>query len=335
MLCPACGSENPPDSRFCQRCGVRLEVDENLPSGERMPCPVCGKMTPAGFAFCQYCGSRLQETGQPVPAVEPTPPAGIPKPDTASWHSDTVESSAGAHQKTVSGLVAPPVVSSPASQPVLQVMDLTMTETTTYRIDELPFDIGRTEGHVTFPEDPYLSARHMRIQAGSSGFQVLDLDTPNGVYLKLRSKMLLGSPAWLLLGNQLLRLEILERWEVTLRPAYWHGVRLMGSKPPPAWGRLTVLTEAGTPLDVYYLARPKVVLGASEGDVRLYWDPIVSTRHAALSFDGRACVLEDLGSDYGTFVRIAGPTAIRSGDVLRAGVHLLRFHTRGKIDQSS
>ncbi len=328
LVCPACGSENPPDSRFCQRCGVRIQdADQAVASGTRTTCPLCGKMTPAGFAFCQYCGSRLEETQDAEPPVQPTPPAGIPRFDTAGW---TVGQGRRQHD-TVSGQVAPPALAAGRSGPLLEVMDLTMTERTVYEVDELPFDVGRSEGHVTFPEDPYLSARHLRIQAAANGYEVVDLNTANGVYLQIRSKTLLGSPAWILMGTQVLRLELLQGWEIAFRPAYWHGVRLLGTKAPRAWGRLVVVSEAGTPLDLYYLAKPRVILGASEGDIQFAHDPVLSRRHAALSFDGRSCLLEDLDSEHGTFVRIDGPTTIRSEDVLRVGVHLLRFRTRGKM----
>ncbi len=325
LVCPACGSENPPDSRFCQRCGVRIqEADQDRALGTRIACPVCGKMTPAGFAFCQYCGSRMEETPGASPPVHPTPPAGIPRPETIPTGVGQVE------RRTASGMVAPPVDSGRAG-PILEVMDLSMSERTAYEIDELPFDVGRSEGHVTFPEDPYLSPRHLRIQAAASGYEVVDLNTANGVYLRIRPKTVLGSPAWILLGSQVLRLELLQGWETAFRPAYWHGVRLLGTRAARAWGRLVVVSDAGVPLDVYYLVKPRVELGASEGDLHFPHDPFLSRRHAALSFDGRTCLLEDLDSSHGTFVRIDGPTSIRSGDILRIGVHLLRFETKGKM----
>lgn len=84
--CAACGASNPEGTRFCRMCGVRLTEwePESSEGHERKPCPVCGKPTPTGFAFCQFCGCRIghREPGSDH-HVEPTPPAGLPRPVTA------------------------------------------------------------------------------------------------------------------------------------------------------------------------------------------------------------------------------------------------------------
>ena len=51
MLCPTCGTSNPPDARFCHQCGTRLAG----------LCPVCGHLNVAEARFCNQCGSRLVE----------------------------------------------------------------------------------------------------------------------------------------------------------------------------------------------------------------------------------------------------------------------------------
>lgn len=53
-------------------------------------------------------------------------------------------------------------------------------------------------------------------------------------------------------------------------------------------------------------------------------DPYVSPKHAQLNANG-ALRLSDLGSANGTFLRVRGPAALRSGDELRMGLQLLRF----------
>lgn len=49
--CPSCGHLNPPDAKFCQACGTRLQTGT--------VCPNCGRVNPAGAKFCQECGTRL------------------------------------------------------------------------------------------------------------------------------------------------------------------------------------------------------------------------------------------------------------------------------------
>src|SRR6266508_2680746 len=57
VSCPACGTANPPENRFCGACGASLAV----------PCAVCGAANPAGNRFCGSCGS---------PLTRPTAPSG-------------------------------------------------------------------------------------------------------------------------------------------------------------------------------------------------------------------------------------------------------------------
>ena len=50
-----------------------------------------------------------------------------------------------------------------------------------------------------------------------------------------------------------------------------------------------------------------------------------SSRHAELRAVDAGWVLADLGSSNGTFIRLTGPTTIKSGDQVRMGDQLLRI----------
>jgi predicted ATPase/class 3 adenylate cyclase len=60
MSCPKCGFENPPDMRFCGRCGAPLG----------RACPACGKDNPPDFRFCGHCAAPLVEATAPAPQNE-------------------------------------------------------------------------------------------------------------------------------------------------------------------------------------------------------------------------------------------------------------------------
>ena len=49
MQCPGCQHENPPKSKFCFECGVRLALR----------CGGCGTELPAGVKFCNQCGQPV------------------------------------------------------------------------------------------------------------------------------------------------------------------------------------------------------------------------------------------------------------------------------------
>ena len=60
MKCTTCGLELPPGSKFCERCGSRLqeETDQN---GNQVTgrCRICGAELKAGYAFCERCGEPV------------------------------------------------------------------------------------------------------------------------------------------------------------------------------------------------------------------------------------------------------------------------------------
>ena len=49
MLCVRCQHDNPPDAKFCNGCGTRLEL----------VCPQCRHSNPPGSRFCAQCASQL------------------------------------------------------------------------------------------------------------------------------------------------------------------------------------------------------------------------------------------------------------------------------------
>ncbi|MBI2201188.1 MAG: tetratricopeptide repeat protein [Armatimonadetes bacterium] len=55
VTCPNCAKENPPDARFCMRCGTALT----------RACPTCGATNSLQAQFCLRCGSPLERTALP------------------------------------------------------------------------------------------------------------------------------------------------------------------------------------------------------------------------------------------------------------------------------
>jgi pSer/pThr/pTyr-binding forkhead associated (FHA) protein len=187
------------------------------------------------------------------------------------------------------------------------------------------FDIGRTDGGLKFMEDPYLAPRHARLVIQGTKVILRPLDSVNGVYLRIQGAAELAPGDQFLVGKELLRYEPLSPEERDPPSLVEHGVRLFGTVPREAWGRLRQLTVAGTTRDLWHLVRPELVLGREEGDVTFPDDEFMSRRHAALKRNGNRARLEDLSSSNGTFVRVRGDRELKPGDVLRMGDQLLRF----------
>ncbi|MBX3209853.1 MAG: FHA domain-containing protein, partial [Labilithrix sp.] len=221
-------------------------------------------------------------------------------------------------------------------------------------------DIGRLEGSVIVGEDPYLSPRHVRIVWSDGKLLLRDLGSTNGVYLRLAPSrdtsprrgsdspevaVPLVDQDLILVGQQVLRFDILKEAEGGFGPAQEHGTLLFGSPAAPRYARLCQRTVEGIARDVYYVRKVETVLGRESGDVVFTEDPFLSRRHAAirlLSRDGSPSgasrppppaearfALVDLGSSNGTFLRIRSDIELAPGDHFRVGQQLFRVDFDG------
>jgi hypothetical protein len=98
-----------------------------------------------------------------------------------------------------------------------------------------------------------------------------------------------------------------------------------------AWIRVQAGFRPGREL---LLTKEETVIGRAEGsDVPLFGDPGVERRHARIVRRGDRFVLEHLGGASATFVNdtpVVGPTALKSGDLIRLGRSVLSFGERQK-----
>jgi pSer/pThr/pTyr-binding forkhead associated (FHA) protein len=207
-------------------------------------------------------------------------------------------------------------------------------------------DIGRSEGDVVVPEDRYLSARHARISrrsgqgaAGSlAGLLLRDLGSVNGVFLRIGNAMGGDGPGerhaevdlWdqdlFLVGQQVLKFEVVKDGEDGFGPASQHGTLLFGTPQGPRFATLSQRTVEGVTRDLFHIRKVETILGRESGDIVFTDDPFLSRRHALIKFDrdNRRFLLADLGSSNGTFVQIRGDVGLKSGDQFRIGQQLFR-----------
>jgi predicted component of type VI protein secretion system len=108
-----------------------------------------------------------------------------------------------------------------------------------------------------------------------------------------------------------------------------HGVSLFGSPLREAWGRISQLLPSGGVRDVRHLYGDEMVVGREEGDVVFGDDEFLSRRHAAFRWQHDQCILADLGSSNGTFIKLVEPANLSEGDFLRMGDQMFRFTPGG------
>jgi len=259
-----------------------------------------------------------------APAPVAAPPAALaapPAPHASFAHAPAQPAAAPGSP----GRAAPVVAAEPLA--LLTAILKDGSDGRAYPIYAEQADIGRSEGDVILGDDPYLSPRHARLRRRGDAWLLRDLESVNGIYMRLREPVDLAHGDMVLLGQQVLRFELLDEGEMPLGPATQHGVLVFGTPEVPRMARLTQYTTEGVGRDVHYVYRDETVLGRENGDIVFTDDPFLSRRHAAITADrvSRRFVLRDLGSSNGTALRFHGERVLAPGDQFRVGRHLFRF----------
>lgn len=252
---------------------------------------------------------------QPAPAVDPRGvrgPAYVPAPQPGGWGAPAT----------------PAAVATAASieQLTIALVRRDGSEGESREISAEPFHIGRTDGQMRFGDDSFVSPRHCRLQVADGKLYVTDLESRNGVYVRLSGSEPVYPGDHFLLGNRLLRLDNV--------PAQGDeevdgdGVRGFGTPLDPAWGRLVLIGVGNRDTDTYDLRGSQVVFGRESGDVLFPRDSFLSRQHARLRMELRggamSVVLEDLDSANGTYLRLRGQAALEPGSMFRVGDQIFR-----------
>jgi pSer/pThr/pTyr-binding forkhead associated (FHA) protein len=196
-----------------------------------------------------------------------------------------------------------------------------------YALTAAQTDIGRDQGTVLLPNDPFVSPLHARIMRQAQRISVADLGSVNGVYVRVKRDKSLRDGDLVLIGLEVLRFEVVSPAEQVLGPAVQRSTQVFGSPALPRYARLSQRTVEGATRNVFYLTRDETVIGREAGDIVFTSDPFMSRRHAIVTRnpDDGSFMLRDLGSSNGTYQAITGETELTPGDFIRIGQHLFRL----------
>ena len=361
MKCDRCGRDNPDHMRFCLDCGNRLPAAEARPAAHHevpLPnsvpsqhaphgysnlqttafcdepadhvCAACGTHNPGTSRFCSACGARLVQDH-----------AGQRAGNGSSLGTTMCARCRGANpvgmrfcqfcgaSLPVGGMAIP------APNAALVVIGQDGTPGRRYPIIEGLCQIGRAEGSLQLANDPYVSPRHAQLIYRSGQFFIQDLDSLNGIFVRLKGPLPLEHGDLVLIGLEVLRFEVVSEAEQRLGPAAEHGTQVFGSPATPRPARLIQRTVEGVARDIFFLSRTETVIGREAGDIVFTSDPFMSRRHAAITRDPRTNVftLRDLGSSNGTYLRIRGERSVGDNDHIRIGQHLFRLEIEGGAER--
>ena len=370
--CHVCNHLNSLEVRYCVACGTTLALHsapENIAPAPVVPiaaakpaaakpttCARCRGSNDGGSAFCRYCGAPLGPGGAPL-VTDPAPPPPVPSaapvaplimaPTAPDTRSAMLAATASARN---AGSAAP------VARPRGKVLSITR-EGNVGSVAPLYdlLDIGRTEGDIVVSDDGYLSERHVRLVFRGEKLFLCDLNSVNGVFVRLPSppstekaseshggdrlgaRVPLADQDLILIGQQVLRFEIVQDGDAGLGPAMQHGTLLFGTPASPKYARLCQKSVEGVIRDVFYVGKVETVLGRESGDVVFTEDPFLSRRHAMIAVTPRLdpgstprFELVDLDSSNGTFLQIRREVEVVHGTQFRAGQQLFRIDLDGR-----
>ena len=74
-----------------------------------------------------------------------------------------------------------------------------------YVVEKGGTSIGRVDGDATFPHDGYLSSRHAQIVARDGRYYLVDLNSRNGTFIRIKGEVELEPGDTFLVGKQLFK----------------------------------------------------------------------------------------------------------------------------------
>jgi pSer/pThr/pTyr-binding forkhead associated (FHA) protein/ribosomal protein L40E len=173
---------------------------------------------------------------------------------------------------------------------------------------------------IHFPDDPFLSPQHVSFVYRDDQLVVIDLDSQNGVYLRVTEAELTAQTTFLV-GEQVLSARMAT---TPADAAEADGTYFSCSMPRPALLEILQHLRGGVTGAVFRMETSVATVGREGNNIDFPEDPFISGRHAEIRLEGPSLSIKDLGSRNGTFVRINKEQVLRHGDYVFMGQQLLR-----------
>ncbi len=300
LVCPVCGQLNLIIALTCNRCSTTLAPAPLPPRGRPATAAAAGTIT-------AHAAQVAPQASRPEQRFDPKTGAGLAGTEQAKV----------ARTMFFGALQQQPVV------PRLVVIKGEGGDGATYHLTGTTHVMGRFTGEITFREDPFLSPEHARFTAQQARLFVQDIDSENGVFLRIRKPMILEHRDLFLVGEQLLRLDSMPFSDGGPDA---QGTYFYGSPRPDGTFRLVQCLAGGGEGRKISAQASLMTIGREGNHLDFPQDRFISGHHARLEYmpNTGQVLLTDTGSRNGTFIRIRGAHELFHGDYLFVGQQLLR-----------
>lgn len=324
--CPQCTAEIVGRYHFCLECGAPLEIGKVLtPAPDPSP-PQYGERDPNADAPAQVnpdFSPRVQGSGLASPIQEAEPVRQAPPMSSAlleKFQPTPAPFALSDNERT------PPINRGMSSRDI-EYLDLTLIRSPD--LDSVRFVvkdhsiIGRTQGHLVFKDDPFISPKHATLFYQESGLYIRDEESLNGVFIRINEPTSVEVDEHFIAGEQVYKIsdELSPIGRVIPEDdAQFFANSLKNISPV----NLVQLLEHGVEGAVHGFVDSSITIGRQGCDVNAPLDRYMSSRHCHLSLIGENVILTDLGSKNGTFVKVKGERQLKVGDYILVGKQLLQ-----------
>ena len=165
-------------------------------------------------------------------------------------------------------------------------------------------------------DDRFVSDWHAQIVRRDGALLLQDLNSTNGVYLRIADELALEDKDQILMGRQ--RLEFRTSWDPVDPEHSPDYVDAIGAPDFESPVRVVRYLEGDRVAEVHPV-EGELLVGRRHGDIVCLEDPLLSAEHAEIVEHEEDFFLCDLDSDVGTFIRVHNAVELVDGDCFMIG----------------
>lgn len=220
VTCPACQALNEPDWLFCDQCGKSLSGPAAGPPQPSASPQEAITERPRAGAF-KEARANITVSSEPERASPPSTPAAVAAQGQSEHTGYTtslvcggcgvVQPSGGMYCHSCgAALTVGAITKTKQSEPkkrtaVLRLIAEGGESGEAFSLNRSETVIGRAQGHLTFEHDGFMSGRHARIVERDGRYFLIDENSRNGTFVRIRGEAELKSGDVFLVGKQVLK----------------------------------------------------------------------------------------------------------------------------------